>query len=596
MMSRVWLVAFWSLLAGVASLPLWFTLPAPELPTETEVQRLDNGQWQPATLPQARLSPDGWHYFQVNLSTVDDDNPHLFIPMVSQRAIISLNGTQIFDTTQRSGMISLASGVPALISLPDYLLREDDNRLDIQLQSSNLVPAYLSALYVGQPEQLTPYYRTRVFLMEYARFMVPSGQLFMALVVLILWLYRPQEALFGWLSLLLTSSMFIYLGILHDLFPQILGMMPYFYMMGSSASPILVITTLLLAGITPPRWLKYATVLIPSLSILAGLSGLVPELQIVKWVNAPLNILGLLAGLVVTFWAVWARRSSEAALLLFPLLLSVLAALHDYALIRLQLDGPIYLSLYYRPLLMIGIGMILMRRLGLSLNRLDNVNAWLTQRLNEQEQELSRLHEKELQEAASRALSQERQRLITDLHDGVSGHLASIIALSERGRNDQVKVSAREALEDFRLVIYSLDIEDGELRVVLAGLRERLERQLKRLGITLEWSMARLPEITGLTPSQALSVLRILQEAITNAVRHGNASYITVTGRQTSETQAQIEVLNDGKPFSEDTAHSGNGLTNMQRRAHLLHGDIKIESLQTTTRLTLQLPVKLPEL
>src|SRR5690606_17820526 len=115
--------------------------------------------------------------------------------------------------------------------------------------------------------------------------------------------------------------------------------------------------------------------------------------------------------------------------------------------------------------------------------------------------------------------AQERQRLTVDLHDGLSGHLASIIAQAEREGAPTIERSAREALDDLRVVIHSLDIGDRELGVALAGLRERLESQLRRAGVALDWSVARLPEISGVTPAHALAVLRIVQEAVTNAVR-----------------------------------------------------------------------------
>src|SRR5690606_12952041 len=201
----------------------------------------------------------------------------------------------------------------------------------------------------------------------------------------------------------------------------------------------------------------------------------------------------------------------------------------------------VLLSVYYRPAMMIGIAMILMRRLGISLNQLDNINAYLTLRLQEQEQELARLHAEERKEAARRTLSEERQRLTADLHDGLSGHLASIIALSEREQSTQVERAAREALDDLRLVIHSLDIQDHEFPVALAGLRERLERQLKRMGISLQWSMVRLPDVTGVTPSHVLNVLRILQEAITNAIKHGKAT--AKIGRASCRESEDIVVL-----------------------------------------------------
>lgn len=594
MRHQLGLGVLWVGLLALASVPLWLKMPAPDSGAISEVLRLEGLEWKPVTLPQARRPSGTWEHYRLVFRNEERGVSHLYIPTVSQRAVIELAGEEIADTQHRTTLMGMASGVAALVPLPLGLLGLGDNVVDIHVQSLSLVPVYLSTVYVGSADELSVYYRGQVFLLEYLRLMIPAGQLLIALVVAVLWLYRPREALFGWLFLLLTTSMYIYLGMMRDLSPQLLAVMPYLHMLGSSASAIQVIIVLLIAGIPPPRWLKLAAVLVPVACIVLGLGDVVPAPQLVKLVNAPLNILGLLASLVITARAAISRHLGEAWLLLLPLLLAVLAALHDYAVITTWLDGPVFLSVYYRPALMIGIAMILMRRLGVSLNRLDGANAYLTQRLDEQERELERLHQEERRETAQRVLSEERRRLTADLHDGLSGHLASIIALSEREKSELVERAAREALEDLRLLIHSLDIQDRELPVALAGFRERLERQLKRIGVRLEWSMAQLPEIQGVTPSQALNVLRILQEAVTNALKHGQASRIQVKGDQAEDGAARIRVENDGVPIPRNPDRSGSGLDNMQRRVRQLGGCIEIAPLDQGTRLTLRLPPRLP--
>src|SRR5690606_31339515 len=114
------------------------------------------------------------------------------------------------------------------------------------------------------------------------------------------------------------------------------------------------------------------------------------------------------------------------------------------------LEGPVFLAMYYRPLLMVGVAVILMRRLGLSLRRLDGANAHLAQRLAQREEELARLHAEERDEAAQRVRNEERERLTADLHDGLSGHLASIVAQAEREQAPGIERTAREALDDLR--------------------------------------------------------------------------------------------------------------------------------------------------
>src|SRR5690606_12551915 len=198
------------------------------------------------------------------------------------------------------------------------------------------------------------------------------------------------------------------------------------------------------------------------------------------------------------------------------------------------------------------------------------------QRLLEQEAELTRLHAEAQERTAQFTLDEERRRLMRDLHDGVSGHLVSIIALSERREvhPGDIEAAARAALEDLRLVINSLDLEDGDLRLALAGFRERLVPQLRRLGVALDWSMEDLPEIGGVTPGNALSILRILQEAVTNALKHGPARHILIRGAPNGDGGAVVTVRNDTGAFTLQGA--GRGLENMRQRAYRLGGGIRL--------------------
>lgn len=586
----------WGIIAVLTAAPLWLALPAPDDAVAiTQAVLVHPDHERPLALPIARQPPGSPRHYRMTFDLHDTTPQYLFIPVLSQRAVISLNGTHIEDTDNRTTLIGLSSGISALITLPPTLLRQVNNVLDLQLQSVGLIPGYLSPLYVGSSEQLSGHYRLRVFVLEYLKLMVPAGQLLIALVVLVVWLYRPRDALFGWLTLLMMLSMIIYIGMMRDLIPHLVELIPYLVMAGSSAAIIMIIVVLLIAGRAPPRWLQWMPLAVPSTFILLALSQLVPARTLVILASAPLNLLSLLISLGILAWATLRYRLQEAAMLLLPMLMALVAGLHDFAMVLSLVDGPVFLSVYYRPLLLIGFAMILMRRLGISLTRLDNVNLYLTDKLNERERELARLHSEEKRKAAQQIRSEERRRLTRDLHDGLSGHLVSIIALSEQQHSTNIEDSAREALDDLRLVIHSLDIHEDELPLALAGLRERLERQLKRLGITLEWSIARLPEISNVSPTQALNLLRILQEAVTNAVKHAKPSHIKVRGGQRDDGQPVITIENDGRPFPRNADRGGRGLENMRRRIRQLSGEIQIELLDTGARVLVLLPRRLPD-
>ncbi|HYD76489.1 sensor histidine kinase [Ramlibacter sp.] len=587
------------LLLAVATSPYWLELPRPRGALEVATAVLVDASGAPPVavdLPHSWPRRAGELDYQLNfeLAAVPPEPLYLFIPMLAQRAVVSIGGHQLADTGNRARMIGVSSGVAALVVLPADRLVPGHNTVDIRLATVGLMPGYLSAAYVGTSGQLGPAYRLRIFLLEHLRLMVLAAQLLIIVAVLMACLYRPREPLFLWLLALLVTTMAGYAGLFVDLHPRVPTLMPYAFFTSLAGTGMLSIVALLINGTPPPRLLQAATVFVPAACMLLAASGLVPPFGLVLAVGAPLMILSLLATAAICIWGAWRKRVQEARLMLVPLLLLAIAAVHDGAVAARVLDGPVFLAMYYRPLLMVGIAVILMRRLGVSLRWLDEANANLARRLAEREQELERLHAEDRVEAAERARSEERQRLTADLHDGLSGHLASIVALAEREGVAAIERTAREALDDLRLVIHSLDIGDRELPVALGDFRDRLARQLKRLGIELEWSIARLPEISGVTPAHALNVLRIVQEAVTNAIRHGRAARIVIRGGPQAPAGACIVVENDGAPFASQPG--GRGLENMRRRAAQLGGAIAIEAWEAGgARLTLSLPLELPQ-
>lgn len=584
----------WALLAFVASVPLWYSLPEPQgTLVLREAVHVDGDAVALQPLPVGRLPPGLPLHYRVEFTLDDYDDQYLFIPVLSQRVIVNLNGARISDTLDRTSLAGLASGVPALIPLPAALLRER-NVIDLELESSGRIPAYLSPLYIGDAERLVVHYRLRVFVLEYLKLMAFAAQMMITIVVAVAWIYRPADPLFRWLVILLPLSMVSYLGLLREQLPFVDRFTPYGTMLSSAAAMMLVVIALLVAGRRPPRWLCWTTVALPALSITTALLGLVQPTQLALALNAPLNIVGLLACLGIVAWAAVKHNVTEAWFLVLPVALGFVTALRDLFVVFMVIDGPVFLSLYYRPLMLIGFAMILMRRLGMSLIALDDVNQYLKQRLAEQERVLERMHAEERAQAAQRIRMDERQRLTKDLHDGLSGHLVSIIALSERENAREIEHSAREALDDLRLVIHSLDIGEDELPLALAGLRERLERQLKRIDIGLSWSVVNLPDIPGLTPTHALNILRILQEAITNAVKHAQARRIAVYGSTDVFGRGVLTIENDGLPFNAPAAGDGHGLANMRRRVARLGGELIIEPLAHGTRLAVVLPTRLP--
>jgi nitrate/nitrite-specific signal transduction histidine kinase len=154
--------------------------------------------------------------------------------------------------------------------------------------------------------------------------------------------------------------------------------------------------------------------------------------------------------------------------------------------------------------------------------------------------------------------------------------------------------SFREAIHDLRLMIDSLDPTEGDLRAVLGMFRDRLEPRLAAAGLRFEWRVQDVLPLSELGAQRVLQILRILQEAIQNVLKHAHARAVRVsTGEVIHPTLGNvlyIEIYDDGRGFS-GAIPSGSGLANMRDRAQQLDGLCEVQSDQngTTVRLYIRL-------
>lgn len=232
------------------------------------------------------------------------------------------------------------------------------------------------------------------------------------------------------------------------------------------------------------------------------------------------------------------------------------------------------------------------RRVSRALAESQRTNAMLEERVREKQRELERQFETVQRLAREAAVAEERRRIMADMHDGIGASLISTLSLVESGAVSpaQVAVALRECIDDLRLAIDSLEPADGDLAPVLGGLRYRLEPRLKGAGIALDWQVHELPPLACLTPQNVLHVLRILQEAFTNVLKHAQASRIRVA-TAVNAGRVSIEVSDDGVGFDGAPTPRGQGLRNMRNRARAIGGELRIVPSGAGTTLSLLLPI-----
>ncbi|MCZ8257867.1 MAG: ATP-binding protein, partial [Polaromonas sp.] len=176
--------------------------------------------------------------------------------------------------------------------------------------------------------------------------------------------------------------------------------------------------------------------------------------------------------------------------------------------------------------------------------------------------------------------------------------LVSALRVVERGRLEDIQVAEvlKSCIDDLKLAIDSMEPVEADLLLLLATLRFRLGSRLESTGITLRWEISDVPTLDWLDPRNALHILRILQEAFANILKHAQANEIRVT-TAASDGWVCVGITDNGKGFAVEAAldnggKGGKGLSNQRRRAQAIGGDVTFESSAAGTRLTLRLPVQ----
>jgi signal transduction histidine kinase len=234
------------------------------------------------------------------------------------------------------------------------------------------------------------------------------------------------------------------------------------------------------------------------------------------------------------------------------------------------------------PLLLLAMGTPMVEHFIDVLREAEIARAELESRVREREQLLKRNFERLRESERIKAEGQERHRIMQDMHDGLGSQLISSLMLFERGAitNEQVAQILRESIDDLRLAIDALAAEEADLGSALGNLRYRIEPRLRAAGIELAWDARNLPESIGLHPDAVLPILRIVQEALNNALKHSGARVARVTIDTTRVGDADyldIRIADNGRGMSTDGV-GGRGLLNMRNRALRIGAQLNIVS------------------
>lgn len=488
---------------------------------------------------------------------------------------------------------------PLWVVLPAALTElEQEREIEVVMAVPVMQGGYyaVSSVWLGGREDLEPHHDRR-WVMQIG---VPQATgltlVTLGLFALMLWSKRREDRAYLLFALASVAWLVRNLHYHLDLPRTRLALEWFWWLTHASMSWVMLLTFLFALRFARRRFVRFERgvavfVLGASLASMPLWGSGVDTLVLMHVCNAVVGLVG--TGFVAT--VAWRQGTRELRLIALALVIGVALGIHDLGLLAgWWWPENVYL-MPFATLVVLGSFLYAVQyRYIEALTGVERANEELAKRLTAQSVELRHQHDKLREAERQQALLLERQRLMQDMHDGLGSSLLSAMVAVEQGtmQQEQVVSVLRECVDDLRLVIDSLEPVGHDLVSLLATMRYRLGKRLQLGGLKLEWDVHDLPPLEWLEPPDALHVLRLMQEALTNALKHARASRVRVVTRDLGG-KVEIRVEDDGEGFDVRSVEQGRGLRGLQRRSRQLGGSLRVDSSPGHgTVVTLRLPVQ----
>jgi len=549
---------------------------------------------------------DAWFKLPFHLDAVPQRGLALYTVAFNRSGRVFVNGNLLREVGAMRDPLPLNWNRAQYVEVPALMLRAGDNEIEIQQRIHAWEVGWLAPVRLGPQDELRPVWQSRVFWQNDTVRLLGSCTGAFGLFMLGVWLGRRRDAMYFWFACVALSWTVQSL----DSYAELTPLPPLLWEQVVESMPVLrgVLMLMFVLRYGGRRW--------PRVEAAAWGYFLLGAAAIFSDSMPPMGMnLWFLGSLVASVYILYLqvrlglRRSRlEGGLLASAGILAIVLNTHDLWMFS---EGTwadrFYLAHFGASVYLIVIGTILVRRFTESFNAHENLAAVLEQRVDEKAAELARNYEQLMEARRNEALALERGRIMSEMHDGIGSQLTMALSLVRQldreahperaGEDGRVATVLRESIEDLQLIIDSLEPVENDLLTVLGTLRYRLQDRLGKGGIDLQWNVVDLPPLPMLTPHSVLSILRIVQEAFANSLKHSGASQIAVTTRLQGEAgvdeMAHIGIVDNGRGIDLSRG-AGRGLENMRRRAAALGGQLKILSQAGRTEIRLEFPTLRP--
>ncbi|MEZ5584373.1 MAG: 7TM diverse intracellular signaling domain-containing protein, partial [Candidatus Competibacteraceae bacterium] len=477
-----------------------------------------------------------------------------YLPTVNMNAAVYLNGELLGDGGDFADPVARNWNRPLYFSIPNGLLLPGENEIHVRIKADPTQDGLMGRIFLGPDQDATAVFQATLFWKVTLVSLITLAMMLMSLFTGLLWWLRRRDTTFLWFALAGFTWSAHNLNLLVVNIP--VSTLTWEWFRHVTLGWYVIFTIIFVH-----RFLNEFRPRVERMLVIGGvlatvLLALLPE----SWFYPVANRIWLSALLAAGAYPVmlivmqrWGLSDLETKLLVMPGALILFFGFHDWLVVNglwPRTEG--YYIHYASPVVIVAFTYILLRRFVSALNESEALNAELEGRVAAARETLEANYQKLRTLEKQQVLVTERERLMRDMHDGMGGHLVSALALVQSGQTDRTLIAEalQRALDDLRLMIDSLEPIDDDLPTVLGMLRSRLQPQLQCGQLQINWQVQDVPSIPEFGPQKVLQVMRILQEAIANVIKHARATTLTVSTRVAIDPCGHdyvvVEIADDG--------------------------------------------------
>ncbi len=568
-----------------------------DIPTTAEWQSVSlTDKWP---IERYEVSREGWYRLNVVAHPQAGKRFSIYLRRLNMNAQVYLNGVLVATGGQFEEPVARNWNYPMYAEVPASLWKDGVNTIHIRLISYRGY-GYISPVYIGPAKLLKKEYDTAFIMqVQLARYLFPVT-LVTGLFIFLIWLRRRKESIYLWFA---VSTFFWSIYIVNMFVRQLIIPTRVWEWIAHLSIELWVVAFFVFSYRFAALHLgKIAWVLAGYVGIAAVVYAYGDLYQLkgsVVWFHGA--SLALCLVLILRLTARWMQvRSSGLMALIIGLAILFATGVHDWMFQTgiVGVTGTLSLHLHYycAPLVFAFIAWHLTSRYARAADELEDLNLHLEQRIADAEAELSvrinRIRTMEQREA----ILHERERIAREIHDAIGGRFSSAIMvtnLMERkdnagGRTDVLKKILTDGLTEVRHLVTAMVGDINNSIDLIYYIADKTSATLRSVDIEFDVNFDLSDESWTISNSEALNIVRVMQEATNNIIKHSRATAVKLTASDRRQ-QLTISLDDNGIGLSNEsndseaqpetfTSRRSYGIDGMKKRCREIQAMLAIET------------------